>query len=197
MLTACGTNTPPADTTGEPTLANDTTQNNSEESNMSNLVQIKMKDGGIIKVELYPDIAPITVANFKKLVSEGFYDGLIFHRIVPGFVIQGGDPNGDGTGGSDEQIKGEFLQNGVNNTLSHERGVLSMARRSYPLDSASSQFFIVLDDAAIRSLDGGYAGFGRVTEGMDVVDAIAAVETDAKDKPIVEQVMESVTFITE
>ena len=126
---------------------------------------------GIIKAELYPDIAPITVANFQKLVDEKFYDGLTFHRIIDGFMIQGGDPNGDGTGGSEETIKGEFSANGVKNDLKHERGVLSMAR-SQSMNSASSQFFIMHADASY--LDGQYAAFGRVTEGMDVVDQIVA-----------------------
>lgn len=133
-------------------------------------IEIDVKDYGVIKAELYDDLAPITVANFKKLVNEGFYDNLTFHRIIEGFMIQGGDPNGDGTGGSEETIKGEFSSNGVENDLSHERGVISMAR-AQDMDSASSQFFIMHKDAP--SLDGQYAAFGRVTEGMDVVDKIA------------------------
>lgn len=124
---------------------------------------------GIIKAELYPEIAPVTVANFEKLVGEGFYDGLTFHRIIAGFMIQGGDPLGNGMGGSDEKIKGEFLANGVPNNLKHERGVLSMARAMNP-DSASSQFFIMHEDAP--HLDGQYAAFGKVVEGIETVDAI-------------------------
>ena len=157
-------------------------------------VNIEFENGKNITMELYPDVAPKTVKNFVKLVEEGFYDGLTIHRIVPGFVIQGGDPLGNGTGGSDEHIKGEFLQNGVKNDLAHERGVVSMARAS-DFDSASSQFFIVLEDAP--HLDGSYAAFGKVVEGMDVVDAIAATKTDYSDRPYEDQVMKSVTFIAE
>lgn len=138
-------------------------------------VEISVKDFGVIQLELYPDIAPITVDNFVSLAEDGFYDGLTFHRIVSGFMIQGGDPNGDGTGGSDEEIKGEFSANGVENNLSHTRGVISMAR-SQSYDSASSQFFIVHEDSTF--LDGQYAAFGKVTEGMDVVDEIASVEVE-------------------
>ncbi len=159
---------------------------------ISNKVKIEMENGKSIVVELYPDKAPITVENFQNLVSEGFYDGLIFHRVIPGFVIQGGDPEGTGMGGSGETIKGEFLQNGVNNDLKHERGVLSMAR-SMVMDSASSQFFICLE--ATPHLDGGYAAFGKVIEGMDVVDEIAAVETDYNDKPVEDVVMKKVYMI--
>lgn len=130
---------------------------------------IMQTEHGDIKIELYPEVAPITVENFKRLVGNGFYDGLTFHRIIDGFMIQGGDPTGTGMGGSDEQIKGEFASNGVNNTLKHTRGVISMAR-SMMKNSASSQFFIMHEDAP--HLDGEYAAFGKVTEGMDVVDAI-------------------------
>ena len=135
------------------------------------MVQIEMDNGGIIKLELYPDIAPITVANFEKLVKEGFYDGLIFHRVIKNFMIQGGDPTGTGMGGAKETIKGEFASNGVQNPLSHTRGTVSMARSMMP-DSGSSQFFICHQDAP--HLDGDYAAFGHVTEGMDVVDAVCA-----------------------
>ena len=144
----------------------------------SHWVEIDVKDYGVITAELYENIAPITVNNFVKLVNEGFYDGLTFHRIIEGFMMQGGDPNGDGTGGSPERIKGEFSANGWDNPLKHERGVLSMARQSYPLDSASSQFFIM--HQAARSLDGQYASFGRVLTGMEIVDAICA-ETPVVD----------------
>ena len=141
-------------------------------------VEMSVKDFGIIQLELYPDIAPITVDNFVSLAEDGFYDGLTFHRIISGFMIQGGDPRGDGTGGSDKEIKGEFSANGVENNLSHTRGVISMARS--PLyDSASSQFFIMHQDTP--RLDGQYAAFGKVTEGMDVVDEIASVEVDPED----------------
>ena len=137
-------------------------------------VAIDVKDYGVITVALYPHVAPITVENFLNLIDKGFYDGLTFHRIMKGFMIQGGDPNGNGSGGSGQNIKGEFLANGVKNDLAHRRGVISMAR-STPMDSASSQFFIMHEDSA--SLDGNYAAFGEVVSGMDVVDAIA---TDAK-----------------
>lgn len=153
------------------------------------MVIIEMDNGGLIKIELDEQAAPITVANFKKLVKEGFYDGLTFHRIIPGFMIQGGDPNGNGTGGSKENIKGEFAANGVNNPIRHKRGVISMARAMDP-DSASSQFFIMHADAP--HLDGQYAAFGHVTEGMDVVDAIANVPTDWNDKPTRPVVMKKV-----
>jgi len=158
------------------------------------MVQIEMDNGGIIKLELYPDIAPITVANFEKLVKEGFYDGLIFHRVIKNFMIQGGDPTGTGMGGAKETIKGEFASNGVTNTLSHTRGVISMAR-SQKKDSASSQFFICHADA--KYLDGDYAAFGKVIEGMDVVDEIASVKTNYNDKPLTDVVMKSVTIIEE
>ncbi|MDR0519706.1 MAG: peptidylprolyl isomerase [Clostridiales Family XIII bacterium] len=138
------------------------------------VVEITMQDGGKISVELEPAAAPKTVENFLKLVNAGFYDGLTFHRSVPGFMIQGGDPNGNGTGGSDENIEGEFDSNGFSNPISHERGVISMAR-ALDKNSASSQFFIMLGDTP--SLDGDYASFGRVTEGMEVVDKIAEGET--------------------
>ncbi len=156
------------------------------------MVQIEMADGGIIKIKLYPDVAPITVANFEKLVKEGFYDGLIFHRVINGFMIQGGDPTGTGMGGSPDNIKGEFASNGVTNNLSHTRGTISMAR-SMVKDSASSQFFIVHEDSTY--LDGEYAAFGIVTEGMEVVDRIAGVDTDMRDKPIHDVVMAKVTLI--
>ena len=155
------------------------------------MVKIEMENGGIIEIELYPETAPITVKNFEKLVSEGFYDGLIFHRVISGFMIQGGDPTGTGYHGSDENIKGEFLANGVVNKLSHTRGVISMARSQDP-NSASSQFFICHEDAAF--LDGNYAAFGKVTSGMEVVDAIADVATNAMDKPLEPQVMKKVTL---
>ena len=132
-------------------------------------VEITVRDYGTITLELYPDVAPLTVDNFVKLCNEGFYDGLTFHRVMYGFMIQGGDPQGNGTGGSDETIKGEFAANGVKNELSHKRGVISMARAKSP-DSASSQFFIVHQDSEF--LDGSYAAFGAVTEGIEVVDAI-------------------------
>ena len=155
------------------------------------MVVIEMENGKRIKIELYPDKAPITVANFEKLVGEGFYNGLIFHRVISGFMIQGGDPLGTGTGGSKNKIKGEFRSNGVQNDLKHTRGVISMARSANP-DSASSQFFIMHKDAP--HLDGQYAAFGKVVEGIEVVDEIASVQTDFRDKPVTPQVMKSVTI---
>ncbi len=153
------------------------------------MIVIEMENGGIIKIELDHENAPITAANFEKLAKEGFYDGLIFHRVIKDFMIQGGDPTGTGMGGSKEKIKGEFIANGVNNMLRHERGVISMARSAMP-DSASSQFFIVHKDSP--HLNGSYAAFGRVIEGMEVVDAIA--ETPVKgERPIQPQVMKKVT----
>ncbi len=158
------------------------------------MVQIEMENGGIIKLELYPEAAPITVENFLKLVNEGFYDGLTFHRIIKNFMIQGGDPEGTGMGGSDETIKGEFSKNGWNNPISHKRGVISMAR-SQNMDSASSQFFICHADSP--HLDGSYAAFGRVTEGMDVVDEIASVPTDKYDYPAEKVVIKSIKVVDE
>lgn len=153
------------------------------------MVVIEMENGKKIELELYPDIAPISCENFEKLVKAGFYDGLIFHRVISGFMIQGGCPDGTGMGGPGWHIKGEFLANGVANPLSHTRGVLSMARASHP-DSAGSQFFIMHKDSPF--LDGNYAAFGKVVSGMDVVDEIAAVQTNASDKPLQPQIMKKV-----
>ena len=158
----------------------------------TNIVVIQVAEFGTIVVELYPDVAPITVANFKKLVAEDFYDGLTFHRVIEGFMIQGGCPLGNGTGDSGETIKGEFSANGVQNDLLHTRGVISMARGSYSMDSASCQFFIMHQDNP--HLDGDYAAFGKVLYGMEVVDAIAAVNTNSSDKPLNRVVMTSVDF---
>ncbi|MCQ2532834.1 MAG: peptidylprolyl isomerase [Saccharofermentans sp.] len=154
------------------------------------IVTIKMQDGGEIKAELYPEIAPISVENFIKLAGNGFYNGLIFHRVIPGFMIQGGCPEGTGTGGPGYTIKGEFSANGVQNDLNHTRGVLSMARAMHP-DSAGSQFFIMHETSP--HLDGQYAAFGKVIEGMDVVDRIASVRTNYMDKPLEPQVIEIMT----
>ena len=154
------------------------------------IVTIKMQDGGEIKAELYPEIAPISVENFIKLAGDGFYNGLIFHRVIPGFMIQGGCPEGTGTGGPGYTIKGEFSANGVQNDLKHTRGVLSMARAMHP-DSAGSQFFIMHETSP--HLDGQYAAFGKVIEGMDVVDRIASVRTNYMDKPLEPQVIEIMT----
>ncbi|WP_101908769.1 peptidylprolyl isomerase [Marasmitruncus massiliensis] len=154
------------------------------------MITIEMENGKQIKLELYPDIAPATVENFIKLVKEGFYDGLIFHRVIPGFMIQGGCPEGTGMGGPGYTIKGEFSSNGVTNNLKHARGVISMARAMDP-NSAGSQFFIMHQDAP--HLDGQYAAFGKVVEGMDVVDEIASVPTDYSDRPRADQKMVKVT----
>ncbi len=156
------------------------------------MVRIEMENGGIIDIELYEDKAPITCANFKKLIAGGFYDGLIFHRVIAGFMIQGGDPTATGCGGSDENIKGEFLANGVKNDISHVRGVISMAR-SQNMNSASSQFFIMHADG--KFLDGQYAAFGKVVSGIEVVDEIAGVKTDFRDRPVIDMRMKKVTLI--
>ena len=154
------------------------------------IVTITMKDGGVIKLELYPDIAPLTVENFVSLVKDGFYNGLIFHRVIKGFMIQGGDPEGTGMGGPGYSIKGEFEANGVKNDLKHTEGVISMARSMDP-NSAGSQFFIMHKNSP--HLDGMYAAFGKTIEGMDVVNRIAETRTDWNDRPLEEQVMETVT----
>lgn len=170
-----------------------------ETDDVTNYVKLSVKGYGDIVMELYPDVAPITVANFQMLVHDKFYDGLTFHRIDDltgngGYIVQGGDPKGDGTGGSPNTIKGEFSANGVTNNLSHTRGVISMARKSSPMDSASSQFFICAGD--VTFLDGSYAAFGRVVEGMDVVDAISAVSCNSSDKPLTDVVIETARFVT-
>ena len=160
---------------------------------MSNpIVTIEMENGGVIKAELYPEVAPNTVNNFISLVKQGFYDGIIFHRVIPGFMIQGGDPKGVGSGGPGYCIKGEFRANGFKNELLHSRGVLSMARTMAP-NSAGSQFFIMHKDAP--HLDGEYAAFGRVVSGIEVVDEIAAVATDWNDRPRTPVVMEKVEIL--
>ena len=156
------------------------------------MIEITMENGGVIRLELDAAAAPITVENFEKLVRQGFYDGLTFHRIIPGFMIQGGDPEGTGMGGPGYGIKGEFSANGVSNPIHHTRGVISMARSNDP-NSAGSQFFIMHEDAP--HLDGAYAAFGRVVEGMDVVDQIAAAATDWNDKPKTPVVMKTVRVV--
>ncbi len=157
------------------------------------VVTITMEDGSVVTLELYPRVAPNTVANFVTLAQSGFYDGLIFHRVIPGFMVQGGDPTGTGTGGPGYAIKGEFTDNGFQNDLSHDRGVISMARAN-DYDSAGSQFFIMHMRA--KSLDGQYAAFGKVTSGMDVVDKVANTPTDSSDRPLVDCRMKSVTVDT-
>ena len=161
---------------------------------MSNpIVTFEMENGGVIKAELYPEVAPNSVNNFISLVNKGFYDGLIFHRCIPGFMIQGGCPQGTGMGGPGYSIKGEFTGNGFHNDLAHDRGVLSMARAMNP-NSAGSQFFIMVEKAP--HLDGQYAAFGKVIEGMEVADAIVSVQTDYSDRPKQDQRMKSVTVET-
>ncbi len=172
-----------------------------ETDEVTNLIKIDVRDMGIIIAELYPEIAPITVKNFQDLVSEKFYDGLMFHRVIKDFMIQTGDPTASGMGGSDKKIKGEFSENGVDNDLSHTRGVLSMARAgSVPeteqtMNSASSQFFIVHKDSP--SLNGKYAAFGKVVHGIEIVDKVAELETDDYDKPLNKQRMNSIRFVKE
>lgn len=178
---------------GKPDRTGITNRTEKEENTM---IRITMKDGGVIDIELDEKAAPITVENFLKLVNAKFYDGTIFHRVIPGFMIQGGDPEGTGMGGPGWTIKGEFAQNGVNNPIKHKRGVISMARAMDP-DSAGSQFFIMHADADY--LDGQYAAFGHVVSGMDVVDRIAATRTNrwAGDRPYEDQVMETVRVVEE
>ena len=161
---------------------------------MKKVVEIIMESGDVMRGELYPETAPATVENFEKLANEEFYDGLIFHRVIPGFMIQGGDPNGTGTGGPGYTIKGEFTSNGFTNDLKHEKGVMSMARTMMP-DTAGSQFFIMADSAP--HLDGDYAAFGKITEGLETIEKIISVKRDYQDKPIENQVMRSVRVIEE
>ena len=162
-------------------------------ANQNPIVTITMENGDVMKAELYPEIAPNSVNNFISLIKKGFYNGVIFHRIIPGFMIQGGDPDGTGTGGPGYSIKGEFNSNGFKNDLKHSKGVLSMARTQIP-DSAGSQFFLMHADAP--HLDGDYAAFGKLTEGEDVLDKIATVDTDWSDRPRNPQVMKTVTVDT-
>ena len=161
--------------------------------NKNPLVTFTMEDGSVMKAELYPDIAPQSVYNFISLISKGFYNGLTFHRVIPGFMIQGGDPDGIGTGGPGYSIKGEFASNGFANDLKHTEGVLSMARSMFP-DSAGSQFFLMHKTSP--HLDGDYAAFGKVIEGLEIVDKIAQTPTDFRDKPLTPQVMKTVTVET-
>lgn len=168
-----------------------------ETTSVTEYVKISVAEYGDMIIRLYPEVAPKTVENFQNLVAEGFYDGLTFHRIVPDFVIQTGDPDADGTGGSDKTIKGEFRLNGFENNLKHIRGVISMARLGTDFNSASSQIFVCLEsNANCASLNGGYAGFGYVVSGMEVADAIAKVRTDASEKPLTDVVIEKACFVT-
>ena len=191
------TNTETEPTAAEPEkepAATDEPKNTEEEPTMQNpIVTITMKDGGVMKLELYPDVAPNTVKNFISLANKGFYDGLTFHRIIAGFMIQGGDPNGVGNGGPGYSIKGEFSSNGFKNDLKHKRGVISMARTMAP-DSAGSQFFIMHADYPY--LDGEYAAFGMMLEGFDVLDAIATVETNRNDAPLSPVVIDTIRVET-
>jgi peptidyl-prolyl cis-trans isomerase B (cyclophilin B) len=197
MLAGCGTEKEKEQTTdkkpadsGEKTAVNSDYASKVEENP---IVTITMDNDEKIQIELYPEIAPNSVANFVSLVEQGFYDGLIFHRVIPEFMIQGGDPSGNGTGGPDYSIPGEFSSNGFENTLKHDRGVLSMARSQDP-NSAGSQFFIMVKDSP--HLDGEYAAFGKVIEGMEVVDAIVSTERGAQDLPVEEQKMKTVKVDT-
>lgn len=197
VMAGCGDNRETSDTVQENDSAAQE-ENGEDLLSGTHYVEISVKDYGTMKVELDADTAPVTVTNFVNLASDGFYDGLTFHRIIDGFMIQGGDPNGDGTGGAEETIPGEFSSNGVENDISHERGVISMARSSDP-DSASSQFFIMQEDTP--SLDGEYAAFGKVTEGMEIVDAICE-DTPVQDNngtvlPEDQPVIESIKVVDE
>ena len=186
-LTGCGTQ-------GENvTNESEKTSNYASSVTEKPIVTITMENEEKILIELDPAVAPNTVANFVSLVEKGFYDGVIFHRVIPDFMIQGGDPEGNGTGGADYTIKGEFSENGFENNLKHDRGVISMARSNDP-NSASSQFFIMVKEST--HLDGKYAAFGKVIEGMEVVDDIVSVERDGSDKPLKDQTMKSVTVDT-
>lgn len=187
LITGCGTQET------SPSNEENKTERKAISSDDYPIVTITMEDDSKIELELYPDKAPNTVNNFISLVNKGFYDGLIFHRVIPDFMIQGGDPNGNGTGDPGYSIKGEFSENGFKNDLKHDRGVISMARSQMP-DSAGSQFFIMVADAP--HLDGQYAPFGKVTEGMDVVDKIVAADRDEMDKPLKEIKMKKVTVDT-
>ncbi|GAA0342617.1 peptidylprolyl isomerase [Bacillus carboniphilus] len=188
MLAACGS-------TQSETGGNDlkTIENYPTSIEENPIVTVTMENGDEMKIELYPKVAPNTVANFISLIEKGFYNGVIFHRVIPGFMIQGGDPNGNGTGGPDYSIKGEFSSNGFENNLKHDRGVLSMARTMVP-DSAGSQFFIMVKNSP--HLDGQYAAFGKVIEGMEVADNIVAAKRDMSDKPYEDQKMKTVTVDT-
>lgn len=192
ILVACGSDEASNEPT-EDTTASESTANYADKVKENPIVTITMENDAKIVVELDPKVAPNTVANFISLVEDKFYDGLIFHRVIPGFMIQGGDPNGNGTGGPGYTIDGEFTSNGFENNLLHDRGVISMARTQAP-NSAGSQFFIMTEKAT--SLDGEYAAFGKVLEGMDAVDAIVNAERDGSDKPLKDQKMKSVTVDT-
>lgn len=193
LVTGCGAQTKDEATDSDSKSSSEQEKKQTQPEGDNPTVTVTMENDDKIQVELYPDIAPNTVANFISLAKEGYYDGLIFHRVIPGFMIQGGDPEGTGTGGPGYGIKGEFSSNGFDNDLSHDRGVISMARSTAP-DSAGSQFFIMVDKSS--DLDGEYAAFGKVTEGMETVDKIVSAERDAGDKPLEEQKMKTVEVDT-
>ncbi|WP_082332615.1 peptidylprolyl isomerase [Lysinibacillus contaminans] len=193
VLTGCGTSTESGQSGDKAVKESDGKTDYSSDVKENPIVTITMKNDEKIVIELEPTIAPNTVANFVSLVEEGFYDGLIFHRVIPGFMIQGGDPSGNGSGGPGYAIEGEFSNNGFENNLKHERGVISMARTGEP-NSAGSQFFIMVEEAV--SLNGEYAAFGKVIEGMETVDAIVAAERDGADKPLEDQQMKKVEVDT-
>jgi peptidyl-prolyl cis-trans isomerase B (cyclophilin B) len=195
-MPGCGTTTPNTPSKTDPTnnIAQDSNAPEDVPTNTKNpIVTISMASGDEIRIELYPNVAPNTVKNFISLVQKGFYNGTTFHRVIPQFMIQGGDPNGNGSGGPGYSIKGEFTENGYNNTLKHDRGIISMARTNAP-NSAGSQFFIMV--AAAPSLDGKYAAFGKVLSGMETVDKIVKSPRDKNDKPSQDQVMKTVTVDT-
>jgi len=193
VLTACGAAKESGQSEGNTTKKSEENADYSSKVKENPIVTITMNDDKKIVIELEPSIAPNTVANFISLAKKGFYDGLIFHRVIPDFMIQGGDPSGNGTGGPDYSIEGEFSSNDFKNDLKHERGVISMARSNDP-NSAGSQFFIMVKDTS--QLDGEYAAFGKVIEGMETVDAIAAAERDGADKPLKDQQMKKVEVDT-
>nr|WP_096202288.1 peptidylprolyl isomerase [Bacillus sp. FJAT-45350] len=191
LVVGCGTS--PEDEVVETDGDEEVAGTNDFSSETNPIVTITMENDDQILIELYPEVAPNSVTNFVSLVESGFYDGLVFHRVIPGFMVQGGDPEGSGMGGPGYSIPGEFTSNGFENNLVHERGVLSMARSQHP-DSAGSQFFIMVDDSP--HLDGEYAGFGKVIEGMEAVDAIVSVDRNASDRPLQDQRMKVVTVET-
>ena len=190
LLVACNSTEPEEEKETKEVKETKEKQTFKGENEESPIVTMTMESGEEVIIELYPQLAPNTVNNFISLIQDNFYDGLIFHRVIPGFMIQGGDPEGTGTGGPGYSIKGEFESNGFSNELEHKRGVLSMARSQSP-DSAGSQFFIIHEDS--DHLDGDYAAFGQVIEGMDVVDEIASVPTEGQDKPKEDQTIKSMT----
>ncbi|MFJ7737953.1 peptidylprolyl isomerase [Lysinibacillus sp. NPDC097287] len=193
ILTGCGTSTESGQSEGDTVKESDQKTDYSSAVKENPIVTITMNNDEKIVIELEPSTAPNTVANFISLVEEGYYDGLIFHRVIPGFMIQGGDPSGNGSGGPGYSIEGEFSNNGFENNLKHERGVISMARTNDP-NSAGSQFFIMVEQSS--NLDGDYAAFGKVIEGMETVDAIVSAERDGADKPLEDQQMKKVEVDT-